>query len=149
MMDTGTRRPSGPRHALRTVPRRALFVTVRWGDGSRATLGGELYAGISMNISEGGIFVATHALRPKGTWMEVEFSLWHRTPHIHALVDVCWTREWSESSDAPPGMGLRFRAIKDEDLAQIRKYVRSSGAILLYEGRDERDDLPSATAQVR
>src|SRR6476659_1269928 len=66
------------------------------------------YMGLTESLSEGGRFIATHVIRPIGTEGEVSFKLPHVAEAIKAVGIVRWTREYSESSDTSPGMGVRF-----------------------------------------
>ena len=74
------------------------------------SLGSEhnFYAGFAENLSSGGVFVATHLLKPVGE--EIRFSI--HLPELNAAVtgvgEVRWVREYNERSDLPPGMGIRF-----------------------------------------
>lgn len=65
------------------------------------------YAGFVENLSAGGIFVATHNLRPVGERFEININLPDGRP-IRGVGEVRWVREYSERSNVPPGMGIRF-----------------------------------------
>jgi uncharacterized protein (TIGR02266 family) len=60
------------------------------------------------NISAGGIFVATHLLKPVGAQVELCVHLPGGDGQVRGVGEVRWIREYSESSDVPPGMGIRF-----------------------------------------
>lgn len=74
------------------------------------SLGSEhnFYAGLAENMSAGGVFVATHLLKPVGEVLELTIHL----PESHAIVqcagEVRWIREYTEHTELPPGMGIRF-----------------------------------------
>jgi uncharacterized protein (TIGR02266 family) len=73
------------------------------------------YAGLSMDVSDGGLFVATYQLQPVGSEVVVTFVL----PSGHAVTTnavVRWVRE--QSDDASPGMGLAFE-LTGEDRKQV------------------------------
>ena len=59
-------------------------------------------------LSAGGIFVATHMLKPVGSQIEVTIHLPDAPAPIQGTGDVRWIREYNERSDVPPGMGIRF-----------------------------------------
>jgi uncharacterized protein (TIGR02266 family) len=81
------------------------------------------YLGLTENISEGGLFVATHALRPVGTSLDLELTF-SNVPGVHRLrAIVRWVRIYGEHNDAPPGMGLQFTAIPSELAHLIRCFV--------------------------
>lgn len=82
------------------------------------------YVGFSENISEGGLFVATHSLREVGSEIEIEFTLPGHEEPIHVATVVRWVRLYSETSDAPPGMGLQFVNVDPVDLEWIRSFVQ-------------------------
>ena len=91
------------------------------------------YSGFSTNISEGGIFVATHVLCPVGTQMEITFSLPGQAEPIAAVAEVRWQREYNELSNTPPGLGLRFVAVGDADLQRIQAFTNTSREPLFHE----------------
>jgi uncharacterized protein (TIGR02266 family) len=82
----------------------------------------QFYAGFSENLSEGGIFVATHALRPVGTRLHVVFTLPGVKGPMRVEGDVCWVRLHSDTSDLPPGMGLHFVSLRSPDADVIRAF---------------------------
>jgi uncharacterized protein (TIGR02266 family) len=66
------------------------------------------YTGITSDLSEGGVFVATHLERAVGTVVDLAFKLPGSDEVLQAVGEVRWLRAYSESSDAPPGLGIRF-----------------------------------------
>ena len=66
------------------------------------------YAGFTDDISEGGLFVATHNTLPRGTVVDIEFVLPDSEEPIRSQGEVRWIREYRPENDAPPGMGLSF-----------------------------------------
>lgn len=73
------------------------------------------YAGFTENLSAGGVFVATHNLLAVGEKLDVTITL----PNDEAIVGhgvVRWLREYNEASDCPPGMGIQFESISNEEL---------------------------------
>src|SRR5262245_61992158 len=66
------------------------------------------FTGFSCNVSEGGIFVATHRVREVGSRVEVTFTLPGDETPIVARTEVKWVRVHNEESNVPPGMGLMF-----------------------------------------
>lgn len=78
------------------------------------------YAGLSMDVSEGGLFVATYQLQPVGSQVAVTFVL----PNGHAVTTnavVRWVREQSDESS--PGMGLQLD-LEGEDLKQVKSFCQ-------------------------
>jgi len=81
------------------------------------------YAGLTSDISEGGVFVASHVLLPLGTELALTFAL----PDGHEVTTagvVRWVRDPNDQHgpDAP-GMGIQFRALKATDLGIIREFI--------------------------
>jgi uncharacterized protein (TIGR02266 family) len=81
------------------------------------------YMGLTENLSEGGLFIATHAVRPIGATVEVSFSLPDCEGRIRAKGTVRWVRLFGDASDTSPGMGLRFDEISAEGQAEVRKFI--------------------------
>jgi len=82
------------------------------------------YTGFTNDISEGGLFVATHNLAPRGTVMELEFSLSDEEEPIVVQAEVRWVCEYSASSDGHPGMGLQFKNLQEKDRQRIERFVK-------------------------
>jgi uncharacterized protein (TIGR02266 family) len=81
------------------------------------------YMGLTENLSEGGLFIATHVHKPLGTQIEVSFKLPDMPEPIKVMGTVRWLREYSETSDTSPGMGVRFEHIGPEHSEQIRRFL--------------------------
>ena len=81
------------------------------------------YTGFTQDISEGGLFVATHMLQPIGSEITLTFAL-PTGPEISARGIVRWQRDPHEyNALTPPGMGVQFQDLSDADLERIRKFV--------------------------
>jgi len=85
------------------------------------------YTGLSSNVSEGGLFVATTTPLPMGTRLLVRFALEGDDAPIDAVGEVCWLRP--RSADFPMGFGMRFLEISDEALARVATFVASRDTI--------------------
>jgi uncharacterized protein (TIGR02266 family) len=81
------------------------------------------FVGFSENVSEGGLFVATHSLREIGSVIRLTFQLPDRVHPIEVDAVVRWVRLFNETSDVPPGLGLQFVDLSDEDAFAIRTFV--------------------------
>ena len=77
------------------------------------------YAGLSYDVSSGGVFVSTHQPAASGSEVTLFFVLPSGYP-IETTGVVRWTR--AASADAAPGMGVAFTNLKAEDLAAISEY---------------------------
>jgi uncharacterized protein (TIGR02266 family) len=82
----------------------------------------QLYTGLSENLSEGGVFVATHVFRQIGETLDVTLTLPNSKP-IHTVGEVRWIREVTGNADAPPGIGLQFVLLTDEDAKTIGAFL--------------------------
>jgi uncharacterized protein (TIGR02266 family) len=81
------------------------------------------YMGLTENLSEGGLFIATHVLKTLGTRVEVSFKLPDMAEPIKVTGTVRWLREFSPTSDTSPGMGVRFEHLSAEHTEQIRRFL--------------------------
>ena len=94
-----------------------------------------LYMGFSENISEGGLFVATHQILAIGTRLEVTFTLPTAEGPMTVVGEVRWTRGADAAKDdfhnygagdgmTAPGMGLRFLELAPETDIAIRAFLK-------------------------
>lgn len=89
------------------------------------------YAGISSDISEGGLFVATQDIRPIGSSLDVSLML-PSEGRIQAQGRVRWIRESNPFVDrsAPSGMGIQFESLPPEASQAIRRFLGQRDPIL-------------------
>lgn len=80
------------------------------------------YAGFAENLSAGGVFIATHKLKPVGSSIELTINLPDGI-QIRAVGEVRWIRVFNEQSDTPPGMGVRFNDLAEASVALIQKFL--------------------------
>jgi uncharacterized protein (TIGR02266 family) len=86
-----------------------------------ATSNHNFFTGFCQDISEGGIFLATHDIRPVGELVDLQFSL----PCGHTVRTagiVRWQRVCSTEEGAWPGIGVQFLALSPEDLRAIQAF---------------------------
>jgi uncharacterized protein (TIGR02266 family) len=83
------------------------------------------YAGLTQNISGGGLFVATHHLRNVGDRMTIRFTLPDDVDPIFAQSEVRWIREITSRQrfDGPTGMGLQFISLSAEAALAIERFL--------------------------
>lgn len=81
------------------------------------------YAGLTENLSVGGLFIATHQLKKVGEHVDVTLHLPDGGEPSRCVAEVRWTRVYSETSDAPPGMGVRFLEIDDTTIERIKQFL--------------------------
>jgi len=90
------------------------------------------YAGITGDVSEGGIFVATYVPPPLGATVSIEVALPDGTP-IKASGVVKWVRDLKAARDCSPGCGVQFTEIDATALDAIRRFVTDKRDTILYE----------------
>jgi uncharacterized protein (TIGR02266 family) len=79
------------------------------------------FAGLSGDISEGGVFVQTYRDLPVGSDVDVLFELPDGQLTAHGRVR--WHRANSDSS--PPGVGIAFDELADEERRAIQQFCQS------------------------
>lgn len=117
---TFTRLESGAQpavHQRRAYPRYGVDLDVSLGSDHN------FYAGFVENISAGGVFVATHAIKPVGERLELTIHVPDSEEPVRAIGEVRWIREYSEASDVPPGMGVRFVELAASAQQAIERFL--------------------------
>jgi uncharacterized protein (TIGR02266 family) len=89
------------------------------------TLGSDhnFYGGLTENLSAGGVFVATHLLKPIGEVIELAIRVPETDETIKGRGVVRWVREYHAESDAGPGMGILFQELEGDSSAIIERFV--------------------------
>lgn len=83
----------------------------------------QFFAGVSGDVSEGGLFVATYAPLPLGSEIVASFVL-PGGHHVTTPGIVAWLRD-AGTPDAPqPGMGIRFFKLDPDDQRAIDKFLK-------------------------
>jgi uncharacterized protein (TIGR02266 family) len=90
------------------------------------------WTGLTMNISEGGVFVATHEILSVGSLVALHLEL-PRERRIMVLGEVRWSRAYTGDDDVPPGLGIKFVGLDLESLASIRRFMTTIREPLLFE----------------
>jgi uncharacterized protein (TIGR02266 family) len=91
------------------------------------------WTGLTLNVSEGGVFVATHHVVPPGTVVVLNMLLPYERDPIITLAEVRWIRDYSGQDDVPPGLGLRFIDTAGADLAKIRRFIATIREPLFFD----------------
>lgn len=107
---------AAPARDRRGAERRLLEVEI--GLTSESTF----YTGLTMDLSSGGVFVATYDLLPVGTSVNLEFDL-PTGRRVKVDGEVKWLRK-SSTADLIPGMGVAFRSLRTEDVRTIEAFCR-------------------------
>lgn len=84
--------------------------------------GASTFTGVTSDISEGGLFVATHTLPPVGCEIDLHFSL-PAGPELRTRGVVRWLRDSHDLDSAPPGIGVQFSALDERELTLIRAFI--------------------------
>jgi uncharacterized protein (TIGR02266 family) len=91
------------------------------------------WSGLTMNMSDGGLFVATHNLVKVGTQLVLNMVLPFEPEPIVLLSQVRWTRPYSGQDDVPPGLGLQFVNPDAAALAKIKRFVATVREPLFFD----------------
>lgn len=95
------------------------------------------YNGFSVNISEGGLFVATHDYKPIGTRLTLDMNIPDGRGPISVSCEVRWVREYNEMvPDMVPGMGVRFLNLSDEVAGRIEEFIEDMRDPLFFDDED-------------
>ncbi|TAL17217.1 PilZ domain-containing protein [bacterium] len=91
---------------------------------AKCSAGGRVVSGYAMNLSRGGIFIATSEDIAIGDIFNVEFSL----PGDRGLVYTCeaqvvWKRGYRPDQNFIAGVGLKFLNLPKEDADTIDRWV--------------------------
>jgi uncharacterized protein (TIGR02266 family) len=90
-----------------------------------ATSESNFYTGISGDIEEGGLFIATHQNHQPGTLIELTLSLPGQPP-MQLAGEVRWVREYSEfTEDVEPGLGVGFFKLPDQARQAIAAFMNA------------------------
>jgi uncharacterized protein (TIGR02266 family) len=89
------------------------------------------YAGITDNISEGGVFIATVTPPARGTVVDLQLSLPGYEAPFAVRGVVRWIREPQASCEGmPPGCGIQWLEMTRETLMAIHHFVQRRETIL-------------------
>ena len=85
------------------------------------------YTGLTQNISSGGLFIATNALRKIGDRITLKFSLPGSVEPLAVETEVRWIRENSalHRVEGSTGMGVRFVNLSPAAAAAINQFVQA------------------------
>jgi len=113
--------PAAGEPQQRRAERHAIEVAVDFESDSN------FYAGLTQNISTGGLFIATHLIRKVGERINLKFTLPGAAKAIEVETEVRWIRENSALMRAhgATGMGVRFINLSPEASAAINSFIQS------------------------
>jgi len=78
---------------------------------------------VTHNISVSGMFLITSDPLPEKSRIRLKFELPGMRRKLEAVGEVVWCREQGERPPFFPGMGIRFLSIKENDRADIEKFI--------------------------
>ena len=109
------------KEAIRVNPRVAENILVRY------QIDESLFTGYSFNISTGGVFIRTVVPPPENTRLELSFSLPRGSKPIRTAGTVVWRSEYRPDAPMayPPGIGVKFTAIEQQDRRAITDHILS------------------------
>ena len=103
----------------RRYPRFPLRVEVSYGSEHN------FFMGFVENVSNGGLFVATHQLVEIGDLFELTFTVPGLDRACTAVCRVRWVREYDPNSpDGVPGMGVQFSQLDPDARAAIELFIQ-------------------------
>ena len=120
---------------------------VRYGVDLAVTVNSDhnFYAGFAKNLSEGGIFVATHIVHPVGTQFNLSVHLDDGDARVVRGVGVVrWIR--ALDGDLPAGLGIQFTAIDGDGQARIERFLAKRDPMLV-EDAESREDHPEVVTE--
>ncbi len=86
-----------------------------------------VYAGLTENLSESGVFVATHMLLKVGERLGLKLHLPQRDKSVHGVGMVRWVRACSPDTGTAPGMGIEFEGLDEGCRETLEAFLESLG----------------------
>lgn len=80
------------------------------------------YEGVTQDLGAGGLFVATHALRPIGECVRVRFTLPGSEVRLDAITEVRWVRP-KDTAEGEAGMGLAFLQMSATTKQSVKAFL--------------------------
>jgi uncharacterized protein (TIGR02266 family) len=80
------------------------------------------YMGLTQNLSNGGLFIATHLVKPIGSEVEIRLRVPTSDAPLALQGVVRWVREF-QHDEASPGMGIQFENPSADDLRVIEDFL--------------------------
>ena len=81
------------------------------------------FAGLTQDISTGGLFVATYELLPVGTKLSIQLEMPDGS-ELEVQGVVRWLRREATQDSERPGLGIAFTDLSEENLARIRAFCQ-------------------------
>ncbi len=90
----------------------------------------ELTDNYSVNLSPGGVFIATHHLLPVDSSLALQLELPRQNNRLACRGRVAWLNhpEKHKKPHLPTGMGVQFSDLVDEQLVMVKRYLARKAA---------------------
>jgi type IV pilus assembly protein PilZ len=83
----------------------------------------EMFSEFTQDINEGGLFIETEKPQDVGSEVSLRFNLPGSSDALQTTGRVVWVR--SAGGNSPPGMGIEFDELTQEDRDRINEMIRS------------------------
>lgn len=88
------------------------------------------YTGLTSDLSGGGLFVATHQIRPIGERIQLRFTLPSLGEPIEAMTQVRWVRTAAVAGGGgEAGMGLQFLQLSPHAKDAIKAFLKKRDSL--------------------
>jgi uncharacterized protein (TIGR02266 family) len=88
------------------------------------------YTGLTQDLSNGGLFVATHNIRPIGERVHLRFTLPTSREPLEATTEVRWIRSTAMAGGGgEAGMGLMFLDLQPQAKESIQAFLRKRDSL--------------------
>jgi uncharacterized protein (TIGR02266 family) len=81
------------------------------------------YTGVTRDLSEAGVFIATELVRPVGALVELVLHLPNRAVPLRCVGEVRWVRSAAPAKNLPPGLGLRFVSLEPDARRALQSFL--------------------------
>ena len=95
------------------------------------------WAGLAMQVEEGGVFFATYQPMRIGTVVDMALALPDGKEPITVAGVVRWTRPHLEGSDGAAGIGIKFLDLSSDACPRVEEFARARAPMVF-----ELDDPP-------
>jgi uncharacterized protein (TIGR02266 family) len=94
----------------------------------------ELLTDYTVNVSSGGLFIETSKILPVDTLLMIKFKLPDVETAISCKARVAWTNEADapKKPSFPPGMGIQFLDLTQDDMHAIRMFVDRNELVAIW-----------------
>jgi uncharacterized protein (TIGR02266 family) len=92
-----------------------------------------LWSDLTLDVMNGGVFVATYHPMPVGTPVHILLSLEGEPVPLALTGVVAWTRPHREGSDGVAGAGIRFTDLEPRSAEKLLRFVESVRTPMVFE----------------